>query len=467
MEELSPKPTYDQLLTLVAELRQQNLALRQRVQQLETQLRLRPPGPPSLPPFVKLPPPAKKKRKPGRGQGHEPALRAMPDKIDQTVEAPLPVDGDGACLCPRCLETLIDLQEHERLVEDIVPAKPVVTSYKTWSGFCVKCNKRVESRHADQPPAANLPHAQLGLNVLAISAVLKHDAGLPYRKVTRVLKDLCGVSVSPGALPKQMRRMSQWFDEPYQQIKERLRNSKFVHADETGARVNGENWWLWVLTSPQFTLFHLDKSRGGRVARDLLGEQFAGYLVSDFFSAYSQLPCRKQKCLVHLLREIRQTAQKNSGFAGSLFATRLKRLIQDMLGLKKRWDQMDDATYTRRVCRLEDRLAALARTLSDDPDVNRLAKRIRKYASHLTAFLLEKDLPGENNAAERAIRPAVVIRKISGGHRGQSTAKASAVITSILRTARQQGRHLLDTVKNLVQSHLSGKPADLLTSTSA
>lgn len=467
MEERPPNPTYAELMKLVTELRQQNLLLQKRVEQLEAQLRSRPPGPPSLPPFVKLPLPLRKKRKPGRGDGHAPALRAMPDKIDETVEVPLPVGSGDVCLCPHCSGQLIDLKEHERLIEDVAPAKPLVTLYKTSSGFCEHCNKRVESKHRDQPPAANLPHAQLGLNVLTMAAVLKHDAGLPYRKVTRLLNDLCGLNVSPGALPKQMRRMSQWLDEPYQQIKERLRQSPFVHADETGARVNGKNHWLWVLTSPKFTLFHLDKSRGGRVPRDLLGEEFAGYLISDFFSAYNKLPYRKQKCLVHLLRELRQTAEKNPCFADSLFATRLKRLIQDMLGLKKRWEAMDDATYTRRVCRLEDRLAKLCQTRSDDRDVNRLAKRIRKYASHLTAFLLEKDLPGDNNAAERAIRPAVVIRKISGGHRGHSTAKASAVITSVLRTARQQGRHLLDTMKHLVQSHLAGNPTDLLTSTSA
>lgn len=352
------------------------------------------------------------------------------------------------------------------MVEEIVPAQVVVTRYRTASGFCKHCNKRVESRHPEQPPAANLPHAQLGLNALAMAAVLKHDAGLPYRKVTRLLQDLCGLSVSPGALPKQMRRMSRWLSDPYDQIKEQLRQSPFVHADETGARVDGKNQWLWVLTSPRFTLFHLDKSRGGKVPRKLLGEAFEGYLISDFFSAYDQLPYRKQKCLVHLLREIRQTAQKNPAFAGSVFATRLKRLIQDMLGLKKRWEKMDDAAYTRRACRLEDRLDALGRTPSEDRDINRLAKRIRKHARHLTAFLLVKDLPGENNAAERAIRPAVIIRKISGGHRGPTTATASAVITSILRTARQQGRHLLDTMKHLVQSHLAGDPATLLTSPS-
>ncbi len=299
MDERSPNSTIEQLELLVAVLRGQNAMLRRRVEQLEAQLRSRPPGPPSMPGFVMPPVPPRKNRKPGRGEGHEAALRALPAKIDQTLDVPLPPGPGGGCRCPRCSGELADLKSHERMVEDIVPATVRATRYRTSSGFCRHCNQRVESRHADQPPAANLPHAQLGLNALTMAAVLKHDAGLPYRKVTRLLSDLCGLSVSPGALPKQMRRLSRWLADPYGQIKEQLRQSKFVHADETGARVNGRNHWLWVLTSPRFTLFHLDKSRGGQVPRQLLGEEFAGYLISDFFSAYNTLPYRKQKCLVH------------------------------------------------------------------------------------------------------------------------------------------------------------------------
>ena len=464
MDDQSLNPTYEQLLQLVNELRSQNLTLRQRVEQLEAQLRSGPPGSSSsLPAFVKAVLPRRKKRRPGRGPGHAPALRAMPTVIDQTVDVPLPSGGDGVCRCPMCAGNLDDIKEHDRLVEDIVRPKVLTTNYRTRSGFCSHCKKRVESRHADQPPAADLPHAQLGLNALTVAAVLKHDAGLPYRKVTRVLNDLCGLSVSAGALPKQMRRMSGWLAEPYQRIQDQLRKSPVVHGDETAARVDGENYWLWVLTSPLHTFFHVDKSRGSKVVLELLGEEFDGYLVSDFFTAYDPLPYKKQKCNVHLLREIRQTAEKNPYFAKTPFARRLKRLVKEMLALKKRWDELDDDTYTRRACLLCDRLDVLGQTVWDDPDVNRLAKRIRKHAGPISAFLLEKDLPGENNAAERAIRPAVVIRKISGGHRGHSTAKASAVITSILRTARQQGRHLLDTMKNLIQSHLAGQPADLLT----
>ena len=105
------------------------------------------------------------------------------------------------------------------------------------------------------------------------------------------------------------------------------------------------------------------------------------------------------------------------------------------------------------------------------PDMSRLEARMWFY--YLCTQYVDAGIEaihfgqvGENNAAERALRPAVVIRKISGGHRGASTANASAVITSILRTARQQGRHLIDTVKQLVHCHLAGQPTDLLTSTS-
>jgi transposase len=469
-------PSHEELIGLVQELRgcvakleRQNARLLQQNERLQRELdelkQNKPPlGPPS---FVKATlPPRRRKNKPGRPQGHAPALRPPPPEIHQEVKVPLAAGEGGASLCPHCRGELSDLKDHERVVEDIVPAKVVTTRYHTSSGFCTHCKKRVESRHPQQPPPADLPHAQLALNALATAAVLKHDAGLPYRKVCRVLHDLCGMTVSPGALPKQMRRVGHWLAEPYERIKSALRESPVVHADETGAPVDGKNQWLWALTSPLHTLFHLDQSRGGTVVLELLGEKFDGHLVRDFFSAYNTLPYKQQKCNIHLLREIKQTGERNPDFAQSPFAGRLKRLVKQMLSLKKRWDQLDDAAYTRRACRLHDRLEQLGKTRWDDHDVNRLAKRIARHASQLTAFLLERDLPGENNAAERALRPAVVIRKISGGHRGPSTAKASAVISSILRTARQQGRHLIDTVKQLVHSHLAGQPADLLTSTS-
>ena len=190
-------PTYEELVALVGELRDRVAVLERENADLRRRLEEKTP-PPAPPPFVKPSlPPRGKRKKPGRPEGHPPALRPPPPEIHQEVAVPLPEDGDsGECLCPRCRGELADLKDHERVVEEIVPATVRVTRYHTRSGYCKHCEKRVESRHAEQPPPADLPHAQLGLNALAIAAALKHDAGLPYRKVAGVLKDLCGLSVS-------------------------------------------------------------------------------------------------------------------------------------------------------------------------------------------------------------------------------------------------------------------------------
>lgn len=460
-------PTYEELFALVRELRDRVAVLERENAELRRLEEERPP--PGAPPFVKPSlPPRRKGKKPGRPEGHPPALRPPPPEVHQEIAVPLPTDGDGGgCRCPHCRGALEDLKDHERVVEDIVPATVRVTRYHTRSGYCKHCAKRVESRHAEQPPAGfhgDLPHAQLGLNALAAAAALKHDAGLPYRKVARALRDLCGLSVSHGALVKQVRRLGGWLGESQDAIEQRLRAGAYVNADETGWRVGGVNHWLWALTNPDCTLYQVDKRRSSAVVRRVLGERYAGHLVSDFLPTYNKLPYPSQKCIPHLLRDLQKTAERNPAFAASSFRKKLKRAAKDLLRLRARWDDYGDDAYCMRASRLGDRLDQLARTESTDKDIRRLANRLKRHAGGLAEFLLVKDLPGDNNAAERAIRPAVVIRKISGGHRGATTAAAAMVVMSVLRTARQQGKNLVATVKHLVQCHLAGEPCNLFTS---
>jgi hypothetical protein len=461
-------PTYEELVALVHELRERVAVLKRENAELRRRLEEKtPPSPP--PPFIKPSVPPRKAKKPGRGEGHPPAHRPPPPQVHQEIAVPLPVGESGRCLCPRCRAELQDLKDHERLVEEVVPASVLVTRYRTRSGYCKHCERRMESRHAEQPPAGfhgNLPHAQLGLNALVVATALKHDAGLPYRKVARVLRDLCGLSVSHGALVKQVRRLGGWLGESTDAIGQRLRIGAYVNGDETGWRIGGVNHWLWALTNPHCTLYRLDKRRSSAVVREVLGERYAGHLVSDFLPTYNKLPYQAQKCIPHLLRDIQKTAERNSSFAASVFRKKLKRAAKDLLRLKARWDDYCDDVYCMRASRLSDRLDNLARTQSADKDVRRLAKRLKRHAGGLAEFLLIKDLPGDNNAAERAIRPAVVIRKISGGHRGATTANAAAVVMSVLRTARQQNKELIATVKHLVQRHLAGQPCDLFPSPS-
>jgi hypothetical protein len=154
--------------------------------------------------------------------------------------------------------------------------------------------------------------------------------------IQQVFLDLPGLSVSAGAVARQIQRMGDCLEGQYERLKVLVHNSPAVHMDETSWRVNGQNHWLWAMLSDKQTVYHIDKSRSGQVARNLLGEGFTGTLVSDFYGAYSGIDCPQQKCLVHLLRELKETAEAAPAFAQGIFHRRCRRLAQEMLRLKKK-----------------------------------------------------------------------------------------------------------------------------------
>jgi transposase len=381
----------------------------------------------------------------------------------------LPVDGPGKPSCPDCRTQLNEVEHHQRIVEDIIPSKVITTCYHTTSGYCPCCRKQVESRASNQPPAADLPHAQLGLNTLATAAVMRVCYRLPLRQIARLFAQLPGLKISPGGIVKQIKRLGKWLQKQYHRLKLALRLAGVVHADETSWRTNGKNGYLWTLTNADHTLYHVDRSRGGDVIVELLGKAFgaAGQtLVSDFYAVYDQFDASQQKCLTHLLRELRDTIARRPELADHAFFKRCKRLVQDMLRLKKQRMTLKKTVYDNRVKKLEERLAELAGSNWADEDADRLTARLEKHRNNLTTFLHKPEVDGTNNAAERAIRPAVVMRKITGGSRSAEGAKAWSILASIMRTAEQQGRDVVETIKTLLRAEWEGKDIPLLVNTS-
>jgi transposase len=404
----------------------------------------------ALPAFVKLNVARRRRRRPGRKNGHEAALRPMPAKIDHHQDVPLLTDRSRRAVCPHCQCVLSRLRRHRRLVEDLVPSAVQTTCYHTRSGYCPNCRRRIESRAPEQPPAANVPHGQLGINALATAAILRVRHRLPFRQIAQLLKEMPGLSISPGGLVKQIKRLSRWLDGKYQDLILQMRASEHVHVDETGWRIDGKNFWLWAFTDPTFTLFHVDESRGGKVPLKLLGKAFGGTVIADFYGAYDRLSAPKQRCLTHLLREVKELGEADASFADCPLSRKLSRWCKEALRLKKRWKELGDAPYEMKASRLEDRLDGLAQSRWDHPDATRLCKRLTRHRQELTRFLWDEKLDGTNNAAERALRPAVVMRKITGGSRSASAAAAWAKLASLVRTAEQRGLGVYDATQKLV-----------------
>ncbi len=165
---------------------------------------------------------------------------------------------------------------------------------------------------------------------------------------------------------------------------------------------------------------------------------------------------RRQVCLAHLLRDLKHVEQyKHPSPHWGKFAKQLRRLIRDGLRLKRRQPELSGETYASRRNRLHARLDALIRTPWNDKQAQRLLKRFRRHRQHLFTFLDDPAVPADNNHGERAIRPAVIIRKNTYGNRSQRGADTQAVLMSIYRTLKQRGHDPLSTITNALAEHLN------------
>lgn len=196
---------------------------------------------------------------------------------------------------------------------------------------------------------------------------------------------------------------------------------------------------------------------GGTPAVGEEGEkEFQGTLVSDYWSAYNAVVCAaRQGCLVHLLRDMHTVDHDKKGGEHWLeFAKKLRRLVGDAIRLWRATEVSPESRASRRQ-RLTDRLDELIATPWKDAQARRLIKRLRRHREHVFTFLDKPGVPFENNLAERAVRPAVIIRKNSYANRSQQGAEVQSVLMSIYRTLKQRGHNPLQTITQSLANYVT------------
>lgn len=425
---------------LIEQLRQQVADLSQRLAEAERA------GKRQATPFARKRRKAKRQR-PGRKAGQGPfAFRGHPTpaQVAETKVQPLEA-------CPACGGPVTALKDHEQFVVDIPPIQSVVTRYVTQSGHCAQCGHRVRSRHPEQISlATGAAGVVIGPRAKALAADLKHRLGVPYAKVAEVLDVGFGLAVSRGGLCQADARLAQQARPVYDELLALLRQSAVAHADETGWRIDTLSAWLWVFTNHDLTVYTIETGRGHEVVVKLLGEAFAGILVSDCFTAYDHQALQhwlKQKCLAHLLKDLSElTASKTGGAVR--FARDVTAVLRAALTLRDQKPSLPPADFAAQAAQLEARLDALIdlRRQLTDADNLRFAKRLRKHREHLLRFLYVDGLDATNNQAERMLRPAVITRKTGGCNRTDRGAQTHAILVSVLTTCRQQGFAILESL---------------------
>jgi transposase len=357
-------------------------------------------------------------------------------------------------MCPACGGPLTKCQEtRERFTEDIPEdLKPQVTRHVIHRDWCGTCRKQVEPKVPDA-----LPGSTLGNRVLVLSAFLHFCLGNTLGQIVDVFNFHLLLKLTPGGLIQMWHRLAELLFPWYEQLQREALDSAVLHADESGWRVNGKTHWLWCFGNADLTYYMIDRCRGGPALEKFFIEEFSGILVSDFWGAYNAVACAlRQTCLVHLLRDLEHVEKyKNSGGDWPAFAKKLRRLIADAIRLWRAKDNLPGEAYASRRARLTDRLAELIESPWTSTEARRLIKRLRRHQNDLFTFLDQPGVPFENNLAERAIRPAVIIRKNSYGNRSEQGADTQAILMTIFRTLKQRQLDPLDTTINAVRTYLT------------
>lgn len=386
-------------------------------------------------------------KKPGRKQNHPPSWRKPPPEVDEQRYVPL------TC-CPHCQAPVDNVAQIKQTIEELI-FKVWRTRLITEAGRCTNCGKLVHTTDPLQVSrATGAAGTHLGPQTLGFAAFLNKQLGLSLRRTCHLL-GACGFSLTPGGLSQAMDRGRDRLQNPFAQLLRDIRNSKVVYADETGWWLGGEQVYLWVFTTPQRTLYVID-NRSHEVVRRILGDDHQGVLVSDCLASYDPHPGRKAKCFAHHLRA-RKEAQKQAPHSALLHDFRL--FMLGVLGLHRARPKMDPEGYAERVRRMEAWVDRLLNTPADHPAAEGIANRLRKQRPHLLTCLYVEGVDPTNNQAERQLRPAVIVRKLSCGNKTDSGARTFEVLASLAATCAQQGRSFIELVGDAFR--LQGEPTPL------
>jgi len=368
----------------------------------------------------------RERSKPGGAKpGHEGQSRIISDTPDAVVD-----HRPGRCSC--CAAVLMaDLPSETTSIDeqiDLPEVKPLVTQHRRLSVCCPTCGTRVV---APVPEAAR--GTPFGPRLHAVATYLKTFQALSYERLQAALSDLFGLTLSQGGLMNLLRRAQGRFAEGQVRAVSSVRQAQVIASDETGVRIEGANAYHWVFCSPEAVVHQAALTRGASVVRAMMDGHRPAVWLSDRYTAQQGHGAAHQTCLAHLARDVAYAVEVSK----DPVPWRLQLWLQAVFTLSRQVTTLAASTLLAKRRTLEQHLAGILAAASSCDLTRALQAQISRAGEQLLTFL---DHPGlvevTNNACERALRPAVVQRKVTNGYRAMWAAKGEAAVRTVVDTAR-------------------------------
>jgi hypothetical protein len=443
--------TREELIQLNLQLVAQLQLLQERVKQLEAELEsLRGGSSHNNPPsFIKVnrPAPSKKKKRKKRAHGFARKLDLATARVEHSLEQ-----------CPDCKADLKGYRVVKtRRVIELPLVQVQVVEHALVERSCPNCRKRWAPNVELSSLAVG--KQRFGISVQAEVALLREQCRLPFRVIQDYLHHRFNLRISVGQLVTLVEGVARRGKTVVEGFKQQIRGSPVVNGDETTWREDGVNGYVWSFSTDKVRYYIYRKSRSGCVVKEVLGSEFEGVVVSDFYGGYNAHLGIHQRCWVHLLRDIHELKEKHA---------------QDKQ--LKRWAQAVKAIYERakeykgpnaRLGPVEQRQQRVKRQREFERELmsvcrphikkkrlqSTLCERVERFISELFVFVADARVPSDNNAAERSVRHLVVSRKISGGTRSERGSETKSILASLFGTWRLQGLDFYQCCWNLLAAN--------------
>jgi transposase len=383
-------------------------------------------------------------RKNGGQLGHKGITLEMSTTPDVVIE----LKDDYCRRCGGSFQDANFILKNKRQVIEIPPIIPIYEEFRQYSCTCPHCQ---EEQIADFPLGVNAP-IQYGASVEAYICYLSVFQYIPFARLQNLFGQIFSLPLSQGTIGNILERAAKKCEGVYQAIKSEIAQSEVVGSDETGAKVNGAKWWIWVWQNVLNTFIVASDNRGALTIQTVWKDGLANViLVTDRWAAQLKtFTKRNQICLPHLLRNIiyLEEAEKHD------FATQFKRLIAEIFTIKKKQlleKKPYDSTHTQAI-ELEKRINDLLIITIDKekyPNTLTFQASMIKNRANLTTCLYYLDVPPDNNGSERAIRNIKVKQKVSGQFK--SGQNAFCVIRSVIDTLRKRGVEILPCLTQIIR----------------
>jgi len=394
--------------------------------------------------------PPSQDRKPGGGVDEKNGKRrrprpSRPGSARPLSEAPAETVKRLATGCPHCAADVSGQTQtcrHRYDHIEIPPIRPHVTRIELYGGRCGACGKRF----CAAPPEGMAPGTPFGAGVRALLLYLHHSHHVGFERLSRMMAELFGLTISEGAIANAFRRAQTAITTACAAIKEKLLAARVIASDETTSRIAGATHWHWVFVSVKAVLHTIAPRRAKAVAEEVLGAHRPEVWVSDRYAGQQDLAPAHQVCLAHVLRDVQYAIDCGD----TVFAPRLRELLRWAIRIGRRRDALRPTTLRHYHARAERRLDALVTMPAAHPAGRERQTAVKAWRTKFFVFLEDREVPATNNVCEREIRPSVVFRKVTGGFRSDWGAQIHAGYRSVTGTARLHGQTALNSIGQLL-----------------